>query len=261
VWGKARISALARAVGLAGTALMAFEGIVTVVMILRRRHTLFRATWVMDFDTGKIHTSVLETVRLETSALWLAVFLLLAAGRWRAGRVLATVLALIAASGVSGLRGILVGQTALVVVITVALFTARGEHARPVRVRGFVAATALVGVTGIMFAGFLGIWHDLWFPVARLAGGPDGLALFVLGTILVAVVCLLGFRSAVWPVALAVVGSAILGPTLAAQLVTPANVSISGPALLVECGLIAIAGLAVLKERRATRGERLAAVS
>jgi len=157
-------------------------------------------------------------------------------------------------------------QTVLMLVAVAALFAARGDHARPVGVRGFVAAGVLVGVAGSVLIGGLGVRHVLG-EVMFLVGGFNEATLFYAVVLPVAVVFLLAYRSAVWPVALAVVGLVGMGPALLAELMAPSDVGMMNLSPLLSRlvfllgGLVAIAALAVVKERRAARGERPAPVS
>jgi hypothetical protein len=193
-----------------------------------------------------------QVARLELPVCWLIVLALLAAGWWRAARVLAVVMFLLNIALTSDLHRALYGEAVLAAVTTVALFAARGRQARPVRGPGLVAVVAVVGADAYEY---LVKGQSSMAGMALLQGW--GLAVsktaVAAAAVLVVIAGVVAYRSVAGAVALAVVAVAGLGPVAALQL----NEGLEGREVdllvVLTCALVLLAALAVLKERLAQR--------
>lgn len=268
-----QFGATARAVALIGSAVLAVTGISALVMVKMLHHTLFAGfpeVYRTPAGSYDVRYSVLEALHLELPALWLVVHVLLLAGRWTAARLAAVGLcgfaALTGASTIVFIRG----QLPLAAITTIAILAARGPATRRVGGRWTLPALAVpTFAAGILAVGM--VRPDVWVngdpdrtgpklfrhlsPELWLA--PDTRSAMILTGASAVAVLALAFRSAVWPVAVAVLGSAVF-VTVAAQdqlwLFAPnVRTGDKSVAAAVEGVLLVTAGFALLWERRSAR--------
>lgn len=262
---RTQAGATARIVAIAGTVLLALTGTIQLAVIVStiRMNSDARWSWshpfTMTFPGGADYALGYAAV----PAFWLAVLALISAGWWRAAKVVAPVLFALSVYQTEGTLSALQEETLLAAVVTMAIFAVRGAHAGPARIAGPV---------GIVVTLVLGVWVNGVFgdvvgpygrPVIRVFealqawGVSKDHHVLVAGAFLVAVGGAVAYRSVVWPVALAVVTVATLAPVVAWGAVHPALAgSDQVPLVLAVCALMAVAGLAVARNRRAGRRER-----
>lgn len=261
----ARAGAMARAVGITGSMLLAFIGATSLAQLmgnLMRPPGLVVWTYWHPF-TWKIAEGHPYGLGLESEighwalpAGWLLVLALLVLGWWRAARVSGLALFLVSAYLTVGTETMLREETVLAGVVTAALFAVRGVHARPARLAGSVAFAAVLGSAYWTFKGRSGPWSKAAMALQGWGATDDTHALAMAAAAMV-VVGVLAYRSPVWPVALAVVGAAAVGPVLVRVSVRE-NYQGSDlvPLAFLAGALVLVAGVAVAKERLTARGGR-----
>ena len=279
-----RFAEVARAVALLGSAVLAFSAVIELVLVKLRYHSLvtrmrevrhmkgFRPSRYGPYED---HYSFLITLHKELPVLWLAVFVLLAVGWWPLARILAVCLFAFAATDVTGVATAANEQLLLLAVTTGATLLVRGPAQRRVGGRrallaAFVPAAA-VGVLAVGMVDTTGwvdsnpdrwgnrLFHELFW--GRWVS-PDSDRAVIATVVLFIAVATLAFRSAVWPLAVAVVGLAGLG-LLAAQAYAYDPTDLNDHSLpesggvteaaIVAVGLLTVALFALLRERRAAR--------
>jgi hypothetical protein len=262
---RTQIGATARIVALLGTTLLAFTGTLQLAVVVStiRLNPQTRWSWSNPFAIvfpGGVSFAIGYAL---APACWLVVLALISAGWWRAARVLAPVLFVLSAYRTGGTVSALQEETLLAAVVTMAIFAVRGAHAVPARITGSAGIVAMLALG----AWVNGVFGDVAGPYARplfkvvgslqaweVSGSHDAL---VAGAFLVAVGGAAAYRSVVWPVALAVVTVAALAPVVAWGAVHPGLPGADQlPLVLLSCVLLAVAGAAVARARRAGRGER-----
>jgi len=259
-----RAGAMARAVGITGTMLLAFVGATSLAQLVGNLMQARMVVWTYwhpftwEIVHGRPYDLGLENqiARLAVPAGWLFVLGLLALGWWWAARVAGLGLFLASAYLTAGTETMLREETVLAGVVTAALFAVRGVHARPARLAGSVAFAAVLGSAWWSFKGHSGPGLNAIMALQGRGVTDDTHALAMAAAVMV-VVSILAYRSAVWPVALAVVGAAALGPVLV-QVSVHANLEGSDlvPLAFLTGALVLVAGLAVVKERLTARSER-----
>jgi hypothetical protein len=271
----------ARALALLGSAVLTLSAVTQLVVVevvygslFVRLTTFVHVKGVRSSPYGpfEIHSSYLMTLHRELPVLWLAVYVLLAAGWWPAARILAVALLGFAATDVTGVATVASEQLLLAAVTTGAALVARGPATRRVTGRRtrFAAASLPAVAIGVLAVSMvdIGIWvndnpqrlgrkafrelsSDLWVS-------PDTpWAVFATVALFIAV-AVLAFRSAAWPLAVAVVGLASLG-LLAAQTYSYDSMDINShpvpesggvpEATAIVGGLVAVALFALIRER------------
>jgi hypothetical protein len=254
---NARVAAMVRAVAIAGSVLLSFFGTTQLVLVADylRRAPGVRWNWKHPFTVEDRHLSHFNLLGSGLPALWLAVLALLAFGWWRTARVLAIVVFLAALYYTKGATTAVSEETVLAGVTAAAIFAVRGVHARSTGIPGVLSVTALVGVVGWAYEGHYGAPFRASAALQGWGETPSRSALYIVGA-MVAVGAVLAFRSTAWSVALAVVGVAVLGPALVRAEIRPFPPQIDlVPQLFLTGALVAVAGLAVLRERLTVRRE------
>jgi hypothetical protein len=256
---RTRLGEMARLVSIVGALFLAYVATSQLTLLVREIHEgmLDNVSWrvLNPFASSVAHplsSPQYQVARLELPVCWLIVLALLAAGWWRAARVLAVVMFLLNIALTSDLHRALYGEAVLAAVTTVALFAARGRQARPVRGPGLVAVVAVVGADAYEY---LVKGQSSMAGMALLQGW--GLAVsktaVAAAAVLVVIAGVVAYRSVAGAVALAVVAVAGLGPVAALQL----NEGLEGREVdllvVLTCALVLLAALAVLKERLAQR--------
>ncbi|MEZ0108882.1 hypothetical protein ABH920_002883 [Catenulispora sp. EB89] len=260
-----RAGAMARAVGITGTMLLAFIGATSLGQLmgnLMQPPGLVVWTYWHPFTWTIAHGQPYpfglesEIGHQAVPAGWLLVLGLLALGWWRAARVAGLALFLVSAYLTVGTETILHEETVLAGVVTAALFAVRGVHARPVRLAGSVGFAAVLGTAYWAFKLHSGLELKAVLALQGWGITDDTHALAMVAAAMV-VLGIVAYRSAVWPVALAVVGTAALGPVLVRVSVHP-NLQGSDlvPLAFLAGSLVLVAGLAVVKEGRTGRTVR-----
>lgn len=252
---------MARRVSLVGTLVLAYAGSLQLSLVVRETQSGWpghRSWQLLNPFAAHIEYPLVRpqfrVVQLELPVCWVIVLALLAVGWWRSARVMAAVGFLITAALTHDVRSILNGETVLAAVTAAALFAARGRHARAARLPGLVAVAAVAGAAAYVY---LGRSRKPLEALTALSGWwvTNTEPAFVGAAALVAVAGIVAYRSVAWAVALAIVAVAGLGPSIAqdAQLQGPTRTTMMMPLLMLACGLVAVAGLAVLKERLSQR--------
>lgn len=256
---RTRLGEMSRLVGILGSVLMAYVGVLQLVLFVREFRTIPGHTFGQILnpfaagDGSAVRRLGVSAAQFEVPACWLVVLGLLAMGWWRAARVLAVAVFLLSTYLAADMRMAMYEEAVLAAVTTAALFAVRGPAARPVRVPGFAAVAALIGVMGFEY------WRGAELPVRVLfvlrgRGYTDSGHAMAAVAVVVAVVCVLAYRSVVWPVALAVVAVAALVGALAEEALLPFVVFPDMTPLVSLMGaLVVVAGLAVLKDRLSRR--------
>ncbi|MFL6115021.1 MAG: hypothetical protein ACJ786_27295 [Catenulispora sp.] len=263
-WGLPRWGQVARAVALIGSALLAFDALNTLVGIYGSFHTL-----VLEPSTG--HVNVRWMLHAELPALWLVVYLLLILGRWAPARLLAGALFLFSAATLYSELTAVYDHLLLAMVTAGATLVCRGADARKIGGDGYLpaagTAVAAAAATGIALAAADRIYPDHYRPIWDVSRvlflqptfAPRTALFYELTAVLLGVIATLSLRSPVWPLAAASVGAALVLPSVG-YLAGHGGVVGQGlhRVLAVEGALAALAGLAVLKQRRAVRRGGLA---
>ena len=257
-----RAGAMARLVGITGSMLLAFIGTTSLSLLMRnllRAHVFvwtYRHPFTWKIATARPYSLNIEHYILDAAApaCWLLVLVLLALGWWQVARVSALALFLWSAYLTEGMAAMLREETVLAGVVTVALFAVRGVHARPARLAGSAAFAVLLGIA------YWTAHHErLGPPLSAVMalqgwGSTDQRHAMVMAAAGVAVVAVVGYRSVVWPVALAVVAVAAIGPVLVWVSAYPDfQGSDLVPLAFLTGALVLVAALAVLKDRLAAR--------
>jgi len=268
-----QFGATARAVALIGSAVLAFSGISALVWVKLTHHTLFAGFPVLHRTPAgsyDIQYSVVEALHLELPALWLVVYALLAAGWWTAARLLAVGLCGFAA--LTGAASVIVvrGQLPLVAVTTLAVLAARGPATRRTRGRWILPAAGVPALAaGILAVGMAnpGTWvnrgqdrlgQKLFRHLsAELWLAPDTRSGMILTGALAVAVFALAFRSAIWPVAVAILGFAAFATVVAQdhlwQLAPQIRTGDAATAAAFEGAFLATAVFGLLWGRRSAR--------
>ncbi|MEY9858994.1 hypothetical protein ABH935_004621 [Catenulispora sp. GAS73] len=260
-----RAGAMARAVGIAGSMLLAFIGAISLAQLmgnLMRPPGLVVWTYWHPFawkiaDGHPYNLALERTIwRSAVPAGWLLVLALLALGWWQVARVSALALFLVSAYLTVDTVTILREETVLAGVVTAALFAVRGVHARPARLAGSVAFAAVLGSAYWAFKLHSG--PELKAVMALQAwGATDDTHALAMAAAAVVAVGVVARRSVVWPVALAVVAVAALGPVLVRAAVHPDyEGSNLVPLSFLAAALVLVAGVAVVRDRLAARRGR-----
>ncbi|MEY9933413.1 hypothetical protein ABH926_008068 [Catenulispora sp. GP43] len=253
-----RAGEMVRAVAIAGTALLAFMGLAQLAMYLAPVRDSPFAYWDWTDPTvvkyaPNYQRSIFEA---EVPALWLLVLALITVGWWRAARTLALGVFLVSLSLSDGTERVLQEEVLLAGIVTAALFAVRGVRARPVVVPGIVSMLTAAGVAFWYYKGHREPLMKAFWALQAL-GTTENRHAMVLAALGAAAVGIMAYRSAVWPVALAVVAVAALVPVFiraAARPVYGGGDQI--PLAFLGCALVLVAGLAVLKEWRSGRSGR-----
>jgi hypothetical protein len=260
-----RFGEVSRLVAVAGAALLAFVGGLQLAMFARNLFEVPGTYWdwthpyAVGFGDDPHQLSILN---YEVPACWFLVLVLLAVGWWRVARVLALAVFVgsayltfaPAATLFVGSSGMAVQEeTVLAAVVTAALFPVRGARVRSAAVLGFASAAAVAGMAWYVYKEPLGRYfvQDRAFWALQGHGYTDKRHAMVIVAAVVLVVAVVAYRSVVWPVALAVVTVATLGPAMMLGQRPPAVPDYDlVPLLTLTCGLVVVAGAAVLKDRR-----------
>jgi hypothetical protein len=262
---RTQAGATARIVAVAGTMLLALTGTIQFAVVVSTIRLNPQARWSLSHPFTIRFPGGLDFAigYAAVPVIWLAVLALISVGWWRAAKVLAPVLFVLAAFQTGGTRSALQEETLLAAVVTMAIFAVRGAHTGPVRVAGplGIAVTLVLGlwVNGVFgdVAGPYGRELLRAFGALQAWAVSDNHHVLVIGAFLVVVGGAVAYRSVVWPVALAVVTLATLAPVVLWGAVHPgAEGSDLAPLVFALCALTAVAGLAVARDRRAGRRER-----
>ena len=259
-----RVAAMARVVGITGTVLLAFVGAGTFTLVLGnliRGHLVVWTYWhPFTWKIAHVQSSSFSIgrsiVTYAVPAGWLPVLGLLVLGWWRVARLAALALFLGSAYLTDGTETILREETVLAGVVTAALFAVRGAPARRVRLAGSVAFAVVLGIADWTHNGGPGV------PMRAITalqgyGATDERHALVMAAAGVVVVGVVAYRSVVWPVALAVVAAAALGPVLVRAWVHPDyQGSDLLPLAFLTGALIVVAALAVVRDRLVARRAR-----
>lgn len=255
-----RFGEMARFVSLLGTLFLAYFATMNLAFFVRelRKGMAGGSLEVLNpFATGAqphVFSPQYRVLAFEVPVCWLIVAVLLALGWWRAARVSAVVLVLADIVLADGVGLFQLSETLLPVVTTAALFATRGPHARGAGIRGFAAVAAVIAAVGYAYQGSAGNRPTEVLSALERWGMTDpGLAVAAVA-VLAAAVGLLVYRSAARAVAVAVVGALGLGSIVLMHLAvyTPALREMA-PLVLLVAALVAVAALAVLRERRVLR--------
>ena len=286
--GGSHFGETARAIAFLGSAVLTLSAVMQLVVLQFRygslvvRVTTFahvKGVRSSPYGPYEIHSSYLMTLHRELPVLWLAVYVLLAAGWWPAARLLAVALLGFAATDVTGMASAASEQLPLAAVTTGAVLLARGPATRRVTGRrALIAAASLPAVAiGVLTIGVadIGIWlNDNPQRLGRkvfselssaLWVSPDTPRAVIATVVLFIAAAALAFRSAAWPLAMAVVGLASLG-LLAAQTYSYDPLDINAhpvpesggvpEAVAIVGGLLAVALVALIRERLTARSVR-----
>lgn len=286
--GGSHFGETARAIAFLGSAVLTLSAVTQLVLVEVVYGSLFVrvSTFVhvkgvrsSPFGPFAVHSSYLTTLHRELPALWLAVYVLLAAGWWPAARILAVALFGFAATDVTGVAAMASEQLLLATATTGAVLLARGPAARRVTGRRawFAAASVPAVAIGVLAVGMVDIkiwvsndsrrlgWKVFRELSSQLWISPDTPRAVLVTAVLFVAVAALALRSVAWPLAVAVVGLASLG-LLAAQTYSydPMTINVhqvpeSGgvpEAAAIVGGLLAVALFALIRERLANRPAR-----
>lgn len=253
-----RFGETARAVGIAGSMLLAFLGLAQMAINTRSIRENPYAHWGLwrPFTVYYPGQSKYSLVFVEVPTLWLLVLALITVGWWRAARVLALGVFLVSLYLSDGTLKVRQEETVLAGVVIAALFAVRGVHARPTFLAGSLSVLASVGVGAWLYEGHGGppMKAALAFEGWGFTENRHAMVMAALGAAAVGVVA---YRSPVWPVALAVVTVGALLPVFVQNAVQPTYGGADQiPLAFLACALVCVAGLAVLKVWRAGRLER-----
>ncbi|GAA1988580.1 hypothetical protein [Catenulispora subtropica] len=284
--GASRFGETARAIALLGSVVLTLSAVIELMIVELVYQSLFVRVAVFEHVKGvpssrfgpyEIHSSYLATLHRELPALWLVVYILLAAGWWPAARVLAVALFGFAATDVTGVAAVASEHLLLAAVTTGAVLVARGPATRRITGRRALFAVGVpMAAAGVLAVGMVDtrIWLDEsprrlgWKLFRELSWGlwvsPDTPRAVMPTVVLFVVVATLAFRSAVWPLAVAVVGLTGLGLiAVQAYAYDPLDINVnvhpfseSGgvpEATAVVGGLLAVALFALIWERRTDR--------
>jgi hypothetical protein len=261
-----RLSEVSRLVAVTGAALLAFVGGVQLAMFTRNIREMPNTYWdwarpyaVLD----RYDSEEWNVLNYEVPACWFLVLVLLAVGWWWAARLVALAVFLGSAYLTfvpaptpfvrpSAMVMAVQEETVLAALVTAALFAVRGARVRSARILAFAAAAAVAGTAWTTYKEPLGrvLLQERAFWALQGHGYTERRHAMIIVAALVAVVAVVAYRSVVWPVALAVVAVAALVPAMAFGDTGPAFDDRDLVALVsLACGLVVVAGLAVLKER------------
>ena len=262
---RTQAGATARIVAIVGTVLLALTGTIQFAVIVSTIRLSPQVRWSRSHPLTMSFPNNVDVAfgYAVAPVFWLAVLALISVGWWRAAKVLAPVLFVLAAVQTGGTQAALQEETLLAAVVTMAIFGVRGVHAGAARIAGSLG-TALVLVLGLWVNGVFGdvagpYGRELFrvFGALQAWAVSDDHHVLVVGAFLVVVGGAVAYRSVVWPVALAVVTLATLAPVVVWGAVHPgAAGSDLAPLVFALGALAAVAGLAVARDRRAGRRER-----
>ncbi|WP_194899929.1 hypothetical protein, partial [Catenulispora pinisilvae] len=261
-----RTGEMVRTVALTGSTLLAFVGLTQLALIVANARSNPAITWTWSdpsvFTLGPRHR--LDILPYEIPACWSAVLGLITLGWWRTARILALTMFLASAYLTDGMELALHEETVLAGIVTAALFAVRGAHARRALVPGLLATAVVLGLGAVVYEGQKTLPSSpesrlpiRMFEVLQGWGQTENRHAMVLAALAMAAVGVLGYRSSVRPVALAVVAVAAIGPDLILASQRPYYVGGDRiPLAFFAGGLVLVAALAALKERLGGRSVR-----